>query len=73
AEIHARAFRGAAEALPIGGLHKFRRKGETHAWGANLLHQMQKAVDTGSYDDFKTFSETVLKRSKNGRVFKAST
>ena len=60
AEIHARAFRSVAEALPIGGLYKFRRKGETHAWGANLLHLMQKAVDTGNYDTFKAFSEGML-------------
>ncbi|MEM8762151.1 MAG: glutamate synthase-related protein, partial [Pseudomonadota bacterium] len=57
AEIHEKAFRSAAEALPIGGLYKFRRQGETHAWGANLLHLMQKAVDTGSYEAFKSFSD----------------
>ncbi|MEO1614096.1 MAG: glutamate synthase central domain-containing protein, partial [Pseudomonadota bacterium] len=60
AEIHHKAYRSAAEALPIGGVYKYRRKGETHAWGANLLHQMQKAVDTGNYDMFKAFSEGML-------------
>ncbi|MDG1972708.1 MAG: glutamate synthase-related protein, partial [Paracoccaceae bacterium] len=58
--IHEKAYRSGAEALPIGGIYKFRRLGETHAWGANLLHIMQKAVDTGSYDTFKTYSEGML-------------
>ncbi|QIE55541.1 glutamate synthase large subunit [Pikeienuella piscinae] len=58
--IHALAYRSAAEALPIGGIYKFRRKGETHAWGANVLHLLQAAVDTGSYERFKTYSEAML-------------
>ncbi|MEM7544906.1 MAG: glutamate synthase large subunit [Pseudomonadota bacterium] len=60
AEIHAQAFRAGVEALPIGGVYKFRRKGETHAWGASSLHLLQHAVDTGSYDRFKAYSEAML-------------
>ena len=55
ADVHAKAFRAGVETLPIGGAYKFRRKGETHAWGATLLHQMQKACDTGSYEAFKVY------------------
>ncbi|MGB0505032.1 MAG: glutamate synthase large subunit [Pikeienuella sp.] len=55
--IHSRAFRSGVETLPIGGLYKFRRKGEAHAWSADLLHQLQRAVDTGSYDTFRSYSE----------------
>ncbi|WP_340107243.1 glutamate synthase large subunit [Pikeienuella sp. HZG-20] len=59
AEIHALAFRSGAEALPIGGIYKSRRKGETHAWGADALHLLQSAVDTGSYERFKAYSGTM--------------
>ena len=57
AAVHASAYRAGTEVLPIGGIYKFRRQGETHAWGATLLHQMQKACDTGSYEAFKSYSE----------------
>ena len=57
AAVHATAYRAGVETLPIGGIYKFRRQGETHAWGATLLHQMQKACDTGSYEAFKSYSE----------------
>ncbi len=57
ADIHARAFREGVETLPIGGIYKFRRSGETHAWQANLIHQLQKACDSGSYAAFKGYSE----------------
>jgi glutamate synthase (NADPH/NADH) large chain len=56
-ELHATAFREGVEALPIGGNYKYRRKGETHAWQANLIHIMQRACDTGDYETFKKFSE----------------
>ncbi|MFN3613618.1 MAG: glutamate synthase large subunit, partial [Rubrimonas sp.] len=57
AGIHAKAFREGVETLPIGGVYKFRRSGETHAWQANLIHVMQKACDTGSHETFRQFSE----------------
>ena len=60
AAVHALAFRSGSEALPIGGLYKFRRKGEAHAWGANNLHLLQAAVDSGSYERFKAYSEAML-------------
>ncbi len=55
--IHTKAFQSSADVLPIGGVYKFRRGGETHAWHATLLHQMQKACDTGSYQAWKQYSD----------------
>ncbi|MGM0585374.1 MAG: glutamate synthase central domain-containing protein, partial [Pseudomonadota bacterium] len=49
-EIHAKAYAGGDAVLPIGGLYKLRKSGETHAWGAQLMHMMQSACDTGSYE-----------------------
>jgi glutamate synthase (NADPH/NADH) large chain len=57
AAVHGKAFRQGVETLPIGGIYKFRRSGETHAWQASLIHTMQKACDTGSYATFKQYSE----------------
>ncbi|WP_333832049.1 glutamate synthase large subunit [Rubrimonas sp.] len=56
-DIHGRAFREGVETLPIGGAYKFRRSGETHAWQAGLIHTLQRACDTGSYETFRKFSE----------------
>ncbi|NCO88261.1 MAG: glutamate synthase large subunit, partial [Rhodobacterales bacterium] len=55
--IHAKAFRMGATVLPIGGLYKLRRSGETHAWGAQLMHVMQSACATGNYDLWKQYSK----------------
>jgi len=60
--IHAKAFRHGTDTLPIGGVYKFRRGGETHAWHATLLHQLQKACDTGSYQAWKQFSDGMAKQ-----------
>ncbi|WP_456418239.1 glutamate synthase large subunit, partial [Thiolapillus sp.] len=56
-DIHARAFRGGPAVLPIGGLYKLRAQGETHAWGARLMHLMQSACASGDYDQWKRYSQ----------------
>ena len=58
-EIHRRAFGQAAVMLPVGGFYKSRRAGETHAFEARLMHSLQHACDTGSYDQFKRYSEAL--------------
>ncbi len=55
--VHARAFREGVETLPIGGIYKYRRKGETHAWQATLMHQMQAAVTSGSFEAWMKYSK----------------
>ena len=55
-QLHKRAWNEDAIALPIGGFYKYRRNGENHAWRAELLHLMQKACDTNSYEAFKRYS-----------------
>jgi len=55
--IHAKAYEGGASVLPIGGLYKLRRSGETHAWGANLMHLMQSACERGDYDLWKQYAK----------------
>ncbi|MEM7615294.1 MAG: glutamate synthase-related protein, partial [Pseudomonadota bacterium] len=57
--VHARGWRMGADVLPIGGLYKARRSGETHAWGAQAMHVLQSACDRASYDLFKQYSEAM--------------
>ena len=58
-EIHRRAWGEAAVMLPVGGFYKARRTGETHAFEARLIHTLQQACDTGSYDAYKRYSEAL--------------
>jgi hypothetical protein len=54
--IHAAGWRNGADILPIGGFYKARRNGEAHAWGAQLMHAMQAAVNRNSYALWKKYS-----------------
>jgi glutamate synthase (NADPH) large chain len=56
-EIHRRAWNPDAIILPVGGLYKARRSGETHAFEAKLIHQLQAACDSGDYGAYKRWSE----------------
>ena len=58
-ETHAKAWAPDQAVLPVGGLYKLRRRGEAHAFDGNLIHMMQAAVETDSYQTFKRYSEAV--------------
>ncbi len=60
--LHERAFGSEVVTLPVGGLYKLRQRGEAHAFGGTLIHTLQKAVDTDSYQTFKRYSEMVRKQ-----------
>ena len=60
--VHAQAHSGVSNVLPIGGLYKLRRKGETHAWQAASMHLMQSAVGRNSYTMWKQFSDGMAKQ-----------
>ncbi|MFZ6761188.1 glutamate synthase large subunit [Pseudoroseomonas sp. WGS1072] len=59
--LHAKAWGGEAAVLPVGGLYKLRRRGEAHAFEGSLIHMLQSAVETDSYQIFKRYSEGVRK------------
>ena len=61
-ELHRRAWSEDYTALPVGGFYRFRRGGEAHAWEAGLIHMLQSAVATESYQTFKRYSEAMEKR-----------
>jgi len=56
---HARAYGGSAGALPIGGLYRYRKGGEAHALDGNLIHLMQTAVATESFQLFKKYTSAL--------------
>ncbi|MDY0872271.1 glutamate synthase large subunit [Dongia rigui] len=60
-DLHKRAWNESVVALPVGGFYKFRKSGETHAWAPELIHTLQSAVATESYQAFKRYSEAVAK------------
>ena len=45
--------------LPIGGIYKYRKSGENHQFQGNLIHTLQNAVSTGSYENYKKYSNGI--------------
>jgi glutamate synthase (NADPH/NADH) large chain len=60
-ELHQQAWDGDVVSLPIGGIYKLRRRGEAHAFDGSLIHLLQEAVATDSYQMFRRYSEAVRK------------
>ena len=58
-ELHDRAFTDEFAALPVGGFYRYRRGGETHGWEAGLIHTLQAAVTSESYQTYKKFSDGI--------------
>jgi len=60
--VHAKAFADTDNVLPIGGFYKARKTGESHAWEAKLMHMLQSACNTGSFETWKAYSQSMQKR-----------
>lgn len=60
--LHRAAWEPDVISLPVGGNYKFRKSGETHAFEGSLIHTLQSAVATDSYQIFKRYSEGVRKQ-----------
>ncbi len=58
-EVHALAYRGGRDVLPIGGFYKMRKSGETHAWGPQGMHLLQAACNRASFEMWKTYSKAM--------------
>jgi glutamate synthase (ferredoxin) len=59
---HHTAFPDRVEAAPtleVGGDYQWRNEGEAHLFSPQVIHSLQKAVRTGNYDTFKTYSTLV--------------
>ncbi|NDR57641.1 glutamate synthase large subunit [Aliiruegeria sabulilitoris] len=56
-KVHKDGWGGGTDILPLGGFYKARKSGETHAWGAQTMHMMQSACNTGSFELWKQYSK----------------
>jgi glutamate synthase (NADPH/NADH) large chain len=58
-EMHNKAFANDDMHLPVGGFFRYRKSGERHAFDGQLIHAMQHACDTGSFESWKKYSSLV--------------
>ena len=49
--------------MPIGGLYKYRRNGETHQYQGKLIHMLQYAVTKNSYKTYKKYTQEIYNLS----------
>ena len=50
--------------LEVGGDYQWRKEGEAHLFSPQVIHALQKAVRTGSYETFKQYSGLVNEQGK---------
>ena len=58
-EIHKEAFESTDTVLPIGGIYRYRKNGETHQYQGKLIHLLQSAVGSNSYEAYKKYAEGI--------------
>ena len=58
-EIHKEAFESTETVLPIGGIYRYRKNGETHQYQGRLIHLLQSAVGSNSYESYKKYAEGI--------------
>jgi glutamate synthase (NADPH) large chain len=56
---HAIAWERDNFSLPVGGVYKLRRTGETHAFEATAIHMLQEAVANDSFASYRRYADTV--------------
>ena len=60
-EMHKKAFLKNVSILPIGGIYKYRKNGETHQYQGRLIHMLQNAVTSNSYKVYKQYTSEIYK------------
>jgi len=60
--LHAAAWESDNTALPVGGVYKFRQKGEVHAFEGKLIHTLQTAVATDSFETYRRYADGVRRQ-----------
>ena len=58
-KIHREAFESTANVLPIGGIYRYRKNGETHQYQGRLIHLLQSAVGSNSYSTYKKYADGI--------------
>jgi glutamate synthase (NADPH/NADH) large chain len=57
--IHKEAFQESNSVLPIGGIYRYRKDGETHQYQGKLIHLLQSAVGSNSFEAYKKYVEGI--------------
>ena len=57
--IHKEAFEENSSVLPIGGLYRYRKNGETHQYQGKLMHLLQSSVGSNSYEGYKKYVDGI--------------
>ncbi len=57
--LHEAAWANNVVTLPVGGIYRYRKGGELHAFEGQQIHTLQAAVATDSYGTYKKYSEAV--------------
>jgi len=57
--IHREAFENKDTVLPIGGIYRYRKNGELHQYQGKLIHLLQSAVTSNSYDAYKKYTKGI--------------
>jgi glutamate synthase (NADPH/NADH) large chain len=60
---HQRAFRSDARRLPVGGIYQWKRKGEKHLFGPEVIHLLQHATRTNNYELYKKYAQKINDQS----------
>jgi glutamate synthase (NADPH/NADH) large chain len=58
-KLHKKTFQRNISILPIGGIYKYRKNGETHQFQGQLIHTLQHAITTNSYATYEKYTEGI--------------
>lgn len=60
--LHKKAYLDNLSYLPVGGLFRYRKTGERHAFNGQMIHALQHACDTGSYQSWKKYTDMIARQ-----------
>jgi len=58
-KLHQKTFQKNISILPIGGIYKYRKNGEIHQYQGNIIHILQSAVGSNSYNVYKKYTQSI--------------
>jgi glutamate synthase (NADPH) large chain len=56
---HHHSFRMGDEALPVGGIYQWKRRGEKHLFSPEVIHLLQHSTKTGNYELYKKYAQKI--------------
>ena len=60
--LHEAAWNSEATTLPVGGIYKMRQRGEVHAFEGKLIHTLQSAVASDSFETYRRYADAVRRQ-----------